>query len=484
MRGRMQSARQARLLRIWRARSLRLQIVSVLLLINMAAVVASFAVVIRMAQNNALSEIEASMELAELYVREAISNIKSDIPWQSLAASLPLALHTPRHVRLMIADAAGVSLAAPTPQFDAARPEAPPLAPSWFGALFDPANKLRSVRVVLDGRRITTVVIAATPELMIADVWAQIKAQGLLALIINIAIIGSVYGALGRILKPVSRLGAGLRELGQGHFRVRLDQPEVRELGALVSGFNALAESLEAARAQNSRLTRHLLTVQDDERRQIAMELHDEAGPCLFGVKASAASLERFAAGLSASDGEKLRERVASIIGIADRLQSMNRRLLRNLRPTALGRVSLGELLTDLMLRFEREHGDVRFSLELGTLSRTHGEATDLAVYRSIQEGLANALRHAGACGIAVSVDEEDGELRVAVQDDGRGLPGSGMQMGLGLTGVRERVGALGGECRVENARPRGARLSIVIPVGEQPALETINENNEMEETS
>src|SRR5215471_3984756 len=84
----------------------------------------------------------------------------------------------------------------------------------------------------------------------------------------------------------------GLIELERRNYTVRLPLPRPRELIALTARFNALAEALETTRAENVRLGHRLITAQDDERRRTALELHDEVGPSLFGLKATATSIE------------------------------------------------------------------------------------------------------------------------------------------------------------------------------------------------
>src|SRR5207253_2475834 len=101
----------------------------------------------------------------------------------------------------------------------------------------------------------------------------------------NLAGIAMLFILFGRVLDPLKGLVRGLSDLEQRHYRVRLPRPKARELATIADRFNALAEALGAARAENVSLSRRLVTAQDDERRRTALELHDEVGPCLFGLK-------------------------------------------------------------------------------------------------------------------------------------------------------------------------------------------------------
>src|SRR5262249_60147986 len=100
--------------------------------------------------------------------------------------------------------------------------------------------------------------------------------------------------------------GGGLADLEHHNYRVRLARPQDQEPAALADRFNALAQALEAARAENEQLTHRLITAQDDERRRTALDLHDEVGPNLFGLKTHATSIAAAAAKLEHQAARKM----------------------------------------------------------------------------------------------------------------------------------------------------------------------------------
>jgi two-component system sensor histidine kinase UhpB len=282
--------------------------------------------------------------------------------------------------------------------------------------------------------------------------------------------IGLLYVLFGRVLGPLTVLVHGLSDLEHQAYGVRLPQPHARELSAIAEHFNALALALEALRAENLNLNRRLITAQDDERRRTALELHDEVGPCLFGLKANASSIESVARNLPVEARQSVAERLRDILAIVDHLQSINRSMLDRLRPMALGHVPLRDMLDRLINERAREHPQIAFSLVGGTLARSYGDSIDLTVYRCIQESLTNAIRHAAAKHVAVTLDPIDGEaLALTVCDDGRGLSEPAPE-GFGIRGMKERVAGLGGRCRIESEAGRGTRVRITIPLGEDGA--------------
>jgi two-component system sensor histidine kinase UhpB len=158
------------------------------------------------------------------------------------------------------------------------------------------------------------------------------------------------------------------------------------------------------------------------------------------------------------------------MLAIVDHLQSVNRSMLNRLRPMALGHVPLADLVSELVRERARQHPDIAFRFSAGTLPPSYGEPIDLTVYRCIQEGLTNAIRHAGATRIDADLCERDGDhngspcLELVVRDNGRGFAAA-TAMGRGLLGMQERVQALAGACAIEGGAGQGARLRITIPV-------------------
>ncbi|KMO27327.1 ATPase, partial [Methylobacterium variabile] len=160
----------------------------------------------------------------------------------------------------------------------------------------------------------------------------------------------------------------------------------------------------------------------------------------------------------------RLTQRTDDIAAIVKRVQTINRALLNRLRPAGLGQAPLGRCLELLVREGARHHPEVRVEGRFAPLRQGYGDLVDLTVYRCVQEGLTNALRHAGPGRVAVSVAEEDGTLHLSVEDDGRGL-GEERVEGRGLAGMRERVEALGGSLALVPLRP-GTALRITLPAG------------------
>lgn len=456
----------------WRAISLRGQILATIILVGLLAGAAATVTIIYNAKKSSEVEVAAAMTTAEQLVRELVT--QPQFQRAPRIEQLPSRIGQLRHVRVLAISAADAGRAAllPVPSIDEQDG-----VPRWFAAVVNVEDVRREMQIVSEGRHIGSIVIVGHAADEIAEVWRETKDLLLVALVLGLAVLVLLHFAFGRLLRPLEGVAAGLRELEQGEFRHRLARPNIQALAEITDRFNALALRLDLARSENQQLSRHLLTAQDDERRRIASELHDELGPCLFGIKADATSLEILARRLPTEVGQTIRERAATIEEITDKIQLMNRRLLDRLRPMALDHLALSEVLGGLISEFQR-HGPVpKITLAVDNLAARYDDATNITIYRCVQEGITNALRHARANSLDVDLRECSVEprtkgggdigavLHLSITDDGTGTS-SGDTRGLGLTSMEERVRALGGTISIgPNPGGRGTCLKVRIPV-------------------
>lgn len=441
----------------WSGWSTRARLVAVVLLIDAFAALISCAVIVLNARSAVRVETRASLATVESLVADTIRLSDTASP-DTLLQTLDLRFKVLRHVRVAVLDADGDQIGRPLPPTRADRE-----APHWFADLIMPPIERHALPIVVDGRRLGTAQITTQPMDEIDEIWGYARALSLTTLAINAAMLIALYIALGRILAPLRRLGAGLTQLEHHDYTARLEPPGARELAVIAERFNKVAEALGEVRAANGRLNRQLLTAQDDERRRTALELHDEFGPCLFALEANAASIGRIASGSAEPSREKLAARAAEISAIVGQVQTVNRELLNRLRPHGLGQAPLATCL-DLLLRgFGQRHPGLSFVGRFDGLAKGYGDLVDLTVFRCVQESATNAVRHGAATRVEAEATEAEGRLDLTIRDNGTGIPPE-HGTGLGLSGMRERVEALGGTFALDNAGP-GAIVRIMIPV-------------------
>ena len=219
--------------------------------------------------------------------------------------------------------------------------------------------------------------------------------------------------------------------------------------GMVFLGLTEGRNALEARTAQLEQLTRLLLRAQEEERRRIARDLHDEAGQLLTAVKIELDLEGRTEAG--------------ALVG---RVLNHVRDLGNLLRPSALDDLGLIPALRSLVEDFGRQCR-IQTSFETPSGFQSGAAETDVTIYRVVQEALTNVARHAGASSVQVSLAVAPTAILLSIADDGAGVTGEPMPR-LGLLGIRERVNALAGTLELTTARGKGFRLDATIPRGDE----------------
>lgn len=336
-------------------------------------------------------------------------------------------------------------------------------APQWFARLVLPNAAVSRIET---GRG-SAILIAPNPADEIAEIWQEIVWLAIGGGGIAVAAFALVSLAVSRTLRPVATLAEGLQRLERGEHSMRVPADGSPEFVIIAERINALAATLQRLDEENHRLVRRMIHVQDEERKDIARDLHDEIGPFLFTVRAGVGALARRAAAPGVEPA-RLGEDCARIDAQIAALQQVNRRILGRLRPAALEEMGLADALEALAQGWRDANPKVAIALSLDGASGDIEEATALTAYRIVQKALANALKHSGANRVDVAVKRSKGALHIIVRDNGAGLQAaarSPSSSGLGLRGMSERVGALGGALTLANDAMGGARLTASLPM-------------------
>ena len=275
------------------------------------------------------------------------------------------------------------------------------------------------------------------------------------------ATLALAWWAADRALAPVRSLETGLKRLADGEADAALPPFSLREFARVAAAIDRLAASLAEAQAAQRRLAHQLIRVQEDERRTLAMELHDEMGQGLTAISVTAAYLDRHAGALDASRiGECAQELRRDARACGGQLRTM----LSRLRPHGLEGAGLLAALRELLRGWQQRATDIAFTVALPLEAPPLDADQRLVLYRVVQEALTNVVRHSDARHCRVMVDATGGWLAVTVEDDGRGLPAGGAAHGCGLIGMAERLRMVGGQLRLIDVGP-GTRLQAMFPL-------------------
>jgi signal transduction histidine kinase len=233
-----------------------------------------------------------------------------------------------------------------------------------------------------------------------------------------------------------------------------------------VGGLEGEIQWQRKAEAQNrqdlERLSARLVDAQEQERRSLARELHDEVGQALTAIKMEVGVALR--AGVDARGRASLEEARA----IAEATLQSVRDLSQLLHPSTLDDFGLPETLAAYLRSYSKRTGIRAHLTHEGLDGRLPGDV-EVCVYRIVQEALTNVARHSGSPSCAVFVARRGDQVRVVIEDQGRGLVAAARvsepRRGLGLIGMRERAQALDGRFSIENRPEGGARVSVTLPV-------------------
>jgi signal transduction histidine kinase len=263
-----------------------------------------------------------------------------------------------------------------------------------------------------------------------------------------------------RLASALERMRSSLQASIEGIERANRDlETRVAERTAALAAANARLEDRERWR---QRLLRQVISAQEDERKRIARELHDETSQTLaaLGMGVDAA--------LATATGAATLQRLSDLRRLVTRMYDGLRRLIVHLRPSVLDDLGLAAGIQWLANELTAQGVAVR--CELAGLERRLPPEVETAVFRAVQEALANVARHANADSVLIQGACEDGWLRIEVEDDGVGFDparaagGVESLRGVGLLGMRERIEILGGSLTLESAPGAGTRILMMVP--------------------
>jgi two-component system sensor histidine kinase UhpB len=452
--------------------SLAFQIVAFPVAVLVVWFAAALTFMVADARDRIQSEVSSSTALARAMMESAVDSLQEGLdPASALDRLKRLSPHV-RHVRIAVAPSLDdVAAASVFPSADAES-----AVPGWFVRLVGLPQGLETLKLPV--APLGYVFIEPNPADEIDEIWRDFLYLSAICGSATLANAAAVFLVFARTRRPIRALAEGLECLEHGDFTTLLPPARLYELEPIRDRFNRLAGSLVASEAENRMLYQRVVSLAESERKAIARELHDELGPCLFGIRAETASIVDIAAALSPCESE-IPARARAINAIVDAVQQINRRVLEALRPVTLAELGLAAALRDLIDNWQERNPSTFVSLDAAE-AELEGldEPVALAVYRIVQECLTNVARHALADFAEIVLNREPAEasngphrgldidaIRLLVTDNGRGFV-NGTKRGLGLRGVEERVRGLGGKVTVTGEAGRGVAVDVWLPLG------------------
>jgi signal transduction histidine kinase len=221
-----------------------------------------------------------------------------------------------------------------------------------------------------------------------------------------------------------------------------------------------------AAREQQVRaLAGHLIQAEEEERRRIGREIHDEAGQSMLLLRLQLEMLEK-------SASPELRQPLGEARGVAERVINEIRRIIAALNPSTVEDLGLAAAIRYLSGRFRKLY-PFKLKLRLGAYRAGLPRETEAAIYRVVQECYQNIAKHAAASQVNLSLRTTDRQVELNIDDDGVGFDvdsAVAQPKSFGLKGMRERVALLGGSLEIQSSPGKGAAISVRLPISEPTA--------------
>lgn len=312
--------------------------------------------------------------------------------------------------------------------------------PGWFVEALLLPDLAQHIPVLVQGRRVGDLVFEPDLSAQVYEKWIGFVSL-LAAAVIMAALAGLMsFITIGAALRPLQDLADGLARLRTGDLTKMVDcsgPPEIRESCLSV---NHLAVTLSRLNSENRSLLRRMVSIQDEERRDISRELHDELGPLLFAIRANVTAMidENSKQGGSAGLSEQ------RVLQAVEGLQVTNRRILDRLRPLLIEELGLDASIQKLLRDVHAQVPDMIVTFAIDPQIVTADSVVAQTVYRVLQESITNVLKHAGASKLNVKTDVLNKMILVEVSDNGLSAPQQ-PTFGRGMTGMRERLRALEG---------------------------------------
>ncbi len=317
----------------------------------------------------------------------------------------------------------------------------------------------------------------------IAEVWDDLMLYAKLLAVYSASGLGVTLLVLALAMRPLEALSRAIARIGAGDFSTQLEETGPRELADLARGFNTMTRRLAGAESRNMRLVDSLSRVQEEERAELARNLHDEVGPLLFSIDVDATAIR-----LAADEGD----RDSGIAGKATSIQEATLALKRNvrgiieqLRPASAEDIDWPRSVHDTVAFWRQRFPGVTLETRLDHVEVPADVA--VALKYVVGEAIGNALKHARPRRISVDFAAVGDRLAAVVRDDGGGRTGAGPGAGgagYGIVGMRERTERAGGRFTITDVDdPKGVEIRAEFPrtaeTGDATVAETETETEE-----
>ncbi len=438
-------------------KSLRFQIASRILLLSVFIMLLGGGIAIWQARKAVNNEVESSINLALQLVRLVFSaapdaNI-DETDWIFRLKGLKQT----RHLDIQLKMPSGRLIEITGDPKNTERPDAPP---AWFVNLVSSQYPKAEYQIKTAEGHPLTLIIQANPLDEITEVWEESVAFFLTISLLVLLTFLAVHFVFNNALQAIGIIVEALKLIETGEYQKKLPQFSTQEYDAIARAINHMTDVMARTQKQNQALTQHSLQIQEEERRRLSQELHDELGQSLTAIKVMTAT--------AAHKQADVPQIMQSITEICDHLMMVVRSMMQQLHPLILTELGLKATLEDLIDHWQERNPALSVNFVCDDELDALDDATTIQLFRMIQECLTNINRHASACHVAIIINrhkEKRGYLSVTIADDGAGCDIDQISSGFGLLSMKERIKSLNGELSIQSSPGNGMIVTISIPM-------------------
>ena len=400
--------------------------------------------ILMVTQKNVREEVLSTMTLAEFAIEQGVKKNPDFYLFQREDSDLGFSeLSEIRHLKIQFFNNQDILLEETSNTLDEIKPP-----PYWFIFLIEKlSEEIFFSKINIDQRGEMTGYILIKPEPIYeyAEIWQQIKVGlwiiGAFLILINIV----VLILFSHMIKPINKIIEGFEKLEAGNYKSKINRSNILELDIIGKKFNSMINNLRQSNDKIHKLSQNLINVQEQEKSELARDLHDELGQSLTALQAEAASISKSTKKSSRDDA------IFNVIQLSKNMMLSTREIIKKLNLGLIEDLGLESALIELFENWKRRFKGVKFEYKIEDKALRKITKQETAhLYRIFQEALTNIAKHSEPKNIKITVKSFDrgNKTRILISNDGI-KSNLANNEGLGLIGIAERVDQINGSLEV-----------------------------------
>ena len=400
--------------------------------------------ILMVTQKNVREEVLSTMTLAEFAIEQGVKKNPDFYLFQREDSDLGFSeLSEIRHLKIQFFNNQDILLEETSNTLDEIKPP-----PYWFIFLIEKLSEeifFSKINIDQRGEMTGYVLIKPEPIYEYAEIWQQIKVGlwiiGAFLILINIV----VLILFSHMIKPINKIIEGFEKLEAGNYKSKINKSNILELDIIGKKFNSMINNLRQSNDKIHKLSQNLINVQEQEKSELARDLHDELGQSLTALQAEAASISKSTKKSSRDDA------IFNVIQLSKNMMLSTREIIKKLNLGLIEDLGLESALIELFENWKRRFKGVKFEYKIEDKALRKITKQETAhLYRIFQEALTNIAKHSEPKNIKITVKSLDrgNKTRILISNDGI-KSNLANNEGLGLIGIAERVDQINGSLEV-----------------------------------